>query len=893
MGFAAFFEAASGYEARPWQHALAHDETPRDRVLQVPTGFGKTLGVAATWLYHRVVRGDLRWPTRLVWMLPMRTLVEQTETECRRLLSSVPALAEPPGVGIHAFMGGVDPGAYQLEPGRPAILIGTQDMLLSRALNRGYGAARARWPIDFGLLSQDALWVLDEVQLMGVGFATAWQLAAFRRERPSLRPTYTWAMSATLPDAWLTKSPDTRSLTAELARTGLTAADEKTSLWESSTKPVDFRPATTASALAAQMADTVWTEHAALSGPAPLTLAICNTVERARALHEALTKRAKGASTVPLLIHSRFRGAERAAWSVELRGPKGAPIPSPGGRIIVATQVVEAGVDLSADLLVTELCPWASLVQRAGRLARRGGSGRLVVYDLEEKAAAPYDPFALSAARGALALLSDASSRSLKAFEAAHPGLSESLYPFDPSHLLLAEEIEELFDTTADLSGGDLDVSRFIREGDERDLSVAWFTPVRDARGRVEAPAPELRPARDATCAVPFLSARDWLCGKKTGGVEPKRLRSGLHAYVLDYLEGGWRLAQRSDLRPGVTVLVDAAVGGYDPTRGFDPTTRTPVPVVPLLVADRQERTDAAAERDDLSEAPWQTIAFHGHAVSVEVQRLVEQLHLTGASVGRIMSIAARWHDLGKSHAAFQAAIRHDARPARTDLAKAPDFAWVRGRTPYCVPAEDSKPAEPRPGFRHELASTLALFDVLRRLAPTDHPARLGPWAGHLSGTPPRASAAVSPSPIEREILELSAHDFNLVAFLVCSHHGKLRARLHAGPADQTAAVRAGALPIRGVYEGDHLPPTLISASDGTPHPLPVSHLTLEPASLGLSSETGASWTERVDGLRRTHGPFALAFLEALLRAADVRASADSSLRDTTLAVDGPTQVLT
>ena len=70
-------------------------------------------------------------------------------------------------------------------------------MLLSRALNRGYAAARARWPIDYGLLNHDALWVMDEVQLMDVGLATSAQLQAFRDSdaSQSLRPCVTWRLS--------------------------------------------------------------------------------------------------------------------------------------------------------------------------------------------------------------------------------------------------------------------------------------------------------------------------------------------------------------------------------------------------------------------------------------------------------------------------------------------------------------------------------------------------------------------------------------------------------------------------------------------------------------------------------------------------------------------------
>lgn len=42
---------------------------------------------------------------------------------------------------------------------------------------------------------------------------------------------------------------------------------------------------------------------------------------------------------------------------------------------------------------------------------------------------------------------------------------------------------------------------------------------------------------------------------------------------------------------------------------------------------------------------------------------------------------------------------------------------------------------------------------------------------------------------------------------------------------------------------------------------------------LGLSPRTGASWRERCLGLFNRFGPAGLAYLESLLRAADVRAS--------------------
>lgn len=179
---------ACGPEAtKEKQETLQHGTSCQSQLINIPTGLGKTAAVVMAWLWNRVARDDERWPRRLVYCLPMRTLVEQTRDETRKWINKlvdaglIPTDRKP---RVVVLMGGEsledEDKDWDIYPEANTILIGTQDMLLSRALNRGYGMARARWPMHFGLLNNDALWVLDETQLMGAGLGTACQLEAFR-----------------------------------------------------------------------------------------------------------------------------------------------------------------------------------------------------------------------------------------------------------------------------------------------------------------------------------------------------------------------------------------------------------------------------------------------------------------------------------------------------------------------------------------------------------------------------------------------------------------------------------------------------------------------------------------------------------------------------------------
>src|SRR5580700_2807834 len=87
--FDAFFRAATGYEEPyPYQRELA-SITMLPARLEIPTGLGKTQAVLAAWLWRRRFADATvlnATPRRLVYCLPMRVLVSQTETVARKMI---------------------------------------------------------------------------------------------------------------------------------------------------------------------------------------------------------------------------------------------------------------------------------------------------------------------------------------------------------------------------------------------------------------------------------------------------------------------------------------------------------------------------------------------------------------------------------------------------------------------------------------------------------------------------------------------------------------------------------------------------------------------------------------------------------------------------------------
>ncbi|PYS25478.1 MAG: CRISPR-associated helicase Cas3', partial [Acidobacteria bacterium] len=118
---------------------------------------------------------------------------------------------------------------------------------------------------------------------------------------------------------------------------------------------------------------------------------VCNTVSRAQRTFERLRDMGLPVGT----YHSRFKYEDRrrrhsevvTAFSIDEHAE---------GLIAVTTQVAEMSLDLDADILISDIAPIASLIQRLGRLNRRiapdkPGSPRTGYFiDIQPSAAAPY-----------------------------------------------------------------------------------------------------------------------------------------------------------------------------------------------------------------------------------------------------------------------------------------------------------------------------------------------------------------------------------------------------------------------------------------------------------------------------------------------------------------------
>ena len=116
------------------------------------------------------------------------------------------------------------------------------------------------------------------------------------------------------------------------------------------------------------------------------SIVICNTVARAQEMYQSLRDNPqRGTCTEVLLLHSRFLKEDRKAKEDTIRD-RFKRDADPDNVILVATQVIEVGLDITCENLHTELAPASAIFQRAGRCARfENESGTVRIYPVLSK----------------------------------------------------------------------------------------------------------------------------------------------------------------------------------------------------------------------------------------------------------------------------------------------------------------------------------------------------------------------------------------------------------------------------------------------------------------------------------------------------------------------------
>jgi CRISPR-associated endonuclease/helicase Cas3 len=383
--FGGWFEAITHFPPFRWQarlfERLLRGEIPP--ALDLPTGLGKT-SVMTLWLLARAFNPKL--PRRLVYVVDRRAVVDQATREAEKLkdaVAALPDLAERLGLQsqplpVSTLRGKLaDNREWLADPTLSAIIVGTIDMTGSRLLFEGYGVSRGMRPYHAGLLGADALFVLDEAHLCPPFQA----LLAAVEKRADLKARDDEARTLIPKFHLLPLSATGRSVAGEAFRLDpADSGDETVAKRLTAKKSLAIEEAKDTTTMLAELVS----RALELGGINNRVLVFCDRREDAKKVAEGLRKVLKSSygKNVELMTGAR-RVFEREALAKNMETAgfiAGSKHRLTGPAYLVATSAGEVGIDLDADHMVCDLVAFERMVQRLGRVNRRGeGNARIDV----------------------------------------------------------------------------------------------------------------------------------------------------------------------------------------------------------------------------------------------------------------------------------------------------------------------------------------------------------------------------------------------------------------------------------------------------------------------------------------------------------------------------------
>lgn len=347
-------------------------------LLKAPTGSGKTEAVLAPFL-SQFINNKFHIAPRLLYVLPMRVLVNSVAERIKRYAQKI-----SPYISVEVQHGDVPNSPFFIAD----IVVTTLDQFL-------YGFARAsgqvgrHLDIPAGAIASSVI-VFDEAHMYRDGFTFSIMRALMEILHKS-RISFV-LMTATMPESLERSLFESIPLSNNQQLKGNIKIDSKLKI------TVESHPLYS-------NGDIYILEELLHRIKQEKTLIVVNQVKRAQKIYEYIKDALNLEDDNIVLIHSRFTRTDRKEHEIKAislipHKENGKIVIPEGVGIVVSTQVLEAGIDFSAELLLTELAPADSLIQRAGRCARYSGEkGEMVVFSVEdEKGHLPYEKEHLSRA---------------------------------------------------------------------------------------------------------------------------------------------------------------------------------------------------------------------------------------------------------------------------------------------------------------------------------------------------------------------------------------------------------------------------------------------------------------------------------------------------------------
>lgn len=337
-------------------------------ILSVPTGAGKTWASIMPFLYATYL-GKKDFPQKLIYSLPLRTLANSIYADVNEVLSRNQVLGKE-------CLTSIQTGEYSNDPYfENDIIFSTIDQTLSNFLCFPLALSHSQANINAGAIIGSYL-IFDEFHLLDSKLSMKTTIGMLRLLNNLCRVCI---MTATLTDEFINFLKDNLTNFEVVSIKDFPEdVNQIKSLIPEAGKTVKK---------SIHICDSCLNAHQILEKHKNKTIVICNRVETAQRLFLEL-KAHKKEKTKLLCIHSRFFDKDRKRKEAEIKEwfGKGSTCRDV---ILVSTQVIEAGMDISSDVMFTEISPINSFLQRAGRCARFANEyGDVYVCDvlsLEEK----------------------------------------------------------------------------------------------------------------------------------------------------------------------------------------------------------------------------------------------------------------------------------------------------------------------------------------------------------------------------------------------------------------------------------------------------------------------------------------------------------------------------